>query len=177
MKIKERKISELIPADYNPRVLTDKEFEDLRKSFKNLDILEPAVINMRKGRKNIIISGHQRLRVAESLGMLKYPCIEVDFTLKKEKEANIRMNKNTGSFDIKLLGSEFNVSDLVGWGFDNSELKGIEVEINDVNIAKDLSNELKSYNVLEITCKDENDLEKLFNEIKERGYECKILKL
>ena len=43
MKIIDRNISELIPADYNPRHISDKQFKDLVRSFKNLDILEPAV--------------------------------------------------------------------------------------------------------------------------------------
>jgi len=117
-----RKISDLKPSEYNPRSLTEKQFADLKKSFENLGTLEPAFINQYPGRENIIISGHQRLKVAESLGMTTYPCLEVSFPPKKEKEANIRMNRNTGSWDFDLLANEFDEADLLEWGFEDSEL-------------------------------------------------------
>jgi len=122
MKIVYRKISELIPAEYNPRKITDKEMEDLKESFVKLGTLEPAVINQYLGRENIIISGHQRIKVAIELGMEEYPCYEVSFDPEKEKEANIRMNKNGGGWDFKLLEDNFSLGDLRGWGFTDMEL-------------------------------------------------------
>lgn len=123
LKIIYRKIAELKPSEYNPRKITDKEFKDLQTSFKNLGTLESAVINQYKGRENIIISGHQRLKVATSLNMDEYPCYEVKFPLKKEREANIRMNKNNGEWDYGLLESEFEIDDLKDWGFEDDELE------------------------------------------------------
>lgn len=122
MKIVNRKISELKPAEYNPRKITDKQFSDLKKSLKKLDILQPAVININVDRKNIIIGGHQRIRAAEALGKKEYPCIEVDFPIDKEREACIRMNKNTGDFDEELLSNHFDLDDLVYFGFEPKEL-------------------------------------------------------
>jgi len=119
MKIINRQIEELIAADYNPRRLSEKQFKDLEASFSNLGTLEPAVINMHPDRLNIIISGHQRIKVAKKLGLSEYPCVEVKFDLDKEKEANIRMNKNGGDWDHDLLGSEFEIEDLTEWGFDD----------------------------------------------------------
>ena len=58
------------------------------------------------------------------MGNIEYPCYEVSMTLEKEKEANIRMNKNTGSWDFDLLGSEFTKDELETWGWD-SELDDI----------------------------------------------------
>ena len=126
MKIVNRKIKELIPATYNPRRLSGKQFTELKKSFENLGTLEPAVINVNPERMNIIISGHQRLKVAESLGMIEYPCVEVNFSEKKEREANIRMNKNTGEWDFDILANEFDLDDLKDWGFD--DLPTIKIE-------------------------------------------------
>ncbi len=118
MAVIQRKISELRPADYNPRQLTKKQLNDLIESFKSLGTLEPAVINQYKGRENIIISGHQRIKVAQVMDMKEYPCIEVKFPLKKEKEANIRMNANTGEWDTDILANEFDTEDLIDWGMD-----------------------------------------------------------
>ena len=130
MKIVNRKISELIPAEYNPRKITEKEIKDIEASFNSLGTLEPAVINMHSTRLNQIISGHQRIKVYKLMGNSTYPCYEVKFTLDKEKEANIRMNKNTGSWDWDLLASGFEKEDLEDWGFD-SELDDIFGEDED----------------------------------------------
>jgi hypothetical protein len=126
-KIVQRKVAELVPAEYNPRKISEKQLNDLKKSFKNLGTLEPAVINMKAGRENIIISGHQRIRVATELGMETYPCIEVKFAEAKEREANIRMNKNTGEFDQDLLIEGFEIEALLEWGFEETELD-LEIE-------------------------------------------------
>jgi len=119
MKIINREIEELIAADYNPRRLSEKQFKDLEASFSNLGTLEPAVINMHPDRLNIIISGHQRIKVAKRLGMDHYPCLEVKFDIEKEKEANIRMNKNGGDWDMDILANNFEVDDLIDWGFED----------------------------------------------------------
>jgi len=121
MEIINRKIKDLTPADYNPRKLSDKQFNDLKKSIKTFGEMEPAIVNMHKTRENVIVSGHQRLKVAESLGYGEWPCIEVELTLKKEKELNVRMNKNTGDWDMDMLANHFETPDLIEWGFDDLE--------------------------------------------------------
>lgn len=121
MEINNRLVSELIPAEYNPRTISEKEFSDLLKSFKNLGTIEPAVINIHPDRKDIIISGHQRIKAAKHLGMEYFPCVEVNFTLDKEREANIRMNRNHGSFDMDILLKEFHQDDLTEFGFEITE--------------------------------------------------------
>lgn len=121
-EIKMRKISELIPAEYNPRKISEKQFNELKKSFQSLGTLEPAVINMHPERENIIISGHQRIKVAADLGMEEYPCHEVSFSLKKEKQANIRMNKNGGDWDFDALSAHFEGLELLAWGFEEKDL-------------------------------------------------------
>ena len=122
MKITEKKISELKPSEYNPRIITEKQFKDLQKSLKKLDVLEPAVVNINPDRLNIIISGHQRIRAASALGLKTYPCLEVDFDIDKEREANIRMNKNGGQWDFDALANNFDPDDLKYFGFEDREL-------------------------------------------------------
>ena len=100
MKIIEKLISELKSAHYNPRKLSAKQYEDLKASIGKFGAMEPAIINMHKSSINTVVSGHQRLKVASSLGLLKWPCIEVNLDLAREKELNIRMNKNSGEFDF-----------------------------------------------------------------------------
>ena len=130
MKIVKRKISELKAADYNPRKISDEQLNDLKNSIQRLGELEPVVVNMHPGRENIIISGHQRIKAAKELGYKEFPCYEVDFDESKEKEANIRMNRNTGEWDLAILLSHFEQTDLIDWGFEDFEIGGVNEDLD-----------------------------------------------
>lgn len=118
MEVIDRKISELIRAEYNPRKLSDKQFNELRDSLKRFGFVDPVLINVHKERENIIIGGHQRTKVWESMGNDTVPCVELSLTLDKEKELNIRLNKSGGEFDFEMLAEHFDQEELIDWGFD-----------------------------------------------------------
>ena len=136
MQTTERKISELIPAEYNPRQLSDKQFEDLKASLTRFGAVDPAIVNIHPERKDIIVGGHQRLKVAKSLGWETFPCVEVNLTRDQERELNIRLNKNTGSWDWDILGDLFDQEELTEWGFTDDELFG-NIEIEQVEAKED----------------------------------------
>jgi len=122
IKIKQRKISELNPAEYNPRQLTDKQYKQLKKSLKTFGCVEPVVINSNPMRKDIIVGGHQRCKVWADLGNDTIPTVEVELDESAEMELNVRLNKNTGEFDIDSLANYFDEDDLLTWGFSEHEL-------------------------------------------------------
>lgn len=103
MKIIKKKISELKPAEYNPRKIGSREKMELTKSIKKFDFVEPIVININPKRLNVVIGGHQRLEIAKSLGYKEVPCVGISLNEQDEKELNLRLNKNKGEFDPKLL--------------------------------------------------------------------------
>ena len=115
-------INKLIFAEYNPRQLKKDQYKNLKDSITRFGFVDPIIINTNKKRKNIIVGGHQRVRVANDLGIKKIPCIELDLTLEKERELNIRLNKNTGEWDYDALANYFDVDQLVEWGFSEAEL-------------------------------------------------------
>ena len=116
MQIVEYSSSDIIAAEYNPRQLTKEQYNNLKDSLQRFGLVDPLIINKNKERKNILVGGHQRLRIAREMGMDKIPCVEVDLELEKEKELNIRLNKNTAQWDMDLL-SNFDIVDLKEWGF------------------------------------------------------------
>jgi len=63
MEVVERKIKDLIKAEYNPRELTKDQENQLKDSLKRFGIVDPVIVNVNKERKNIIIGGHQRTKV------------------------------------------------------------------------------------------------------------------
>jgi hypothetical protein len=121
MKIIEKKISELIRAEYNPRRLTKEQYKQLKESLLAFGLVDPVLVNINEERKNVIIGGHQRAKVWSDLGHKSIPCIEFDLSLEKEKELNVRLNKNTGEFDFAMLANFFNEDKLIEWGFDEIE--------------------------------------------------------
>ena len=122
MKIVKRKISELIAAEYNPRKINKVQEQDLKDSLTRFGLVDPIIININEERKNIVIGGHQRLRVWADLGNTEIDCNQLDLILDKERELNIRLNKNGGSFDDELVKEYFDYEELTEWGFTPDEL-------------------------------------------------------
>lgn len=174
MKVINKKIDDLIEADYNPRQISIDDFEQLKKSLESFDCVEPAIVNKNPTRENIIVGGHQRIKAAKALEWKTFPCVLVDLTLEREKELNVRLNKNTGEFDYDLLANNFETDDLLEWGFKASDFDISETdEVDETDLSEELKQEIK----VEITAKDEEEAEELYNEFTERGLTCKILHL
>jgi len=142
-KIIQRDIDSLIFAEYNPRQLTKDQHQHLKDSIQRFGLVDPILVNKHKDRKDIIIGGHQRVRVAKDLDIDKVPCIELSLTYEKERELNIRLNKNSGSWDYDVLANMFEMEELQDWGFDDNDLKLLDLdeeieEIISENIDKDI---------------------------------------
>jgi len=123
IKIEYIKVSELKFADYNPRKATKQEFENLKENIEKFGFVNPITVNSNPARKNIIIGGHFRTRIAKDLKMDTVPVIYVDIAdIAIEKELNVRLNKNTGSFDFDLLANFYDNKELLSYGFTMGEL-------------------------------------------------------
>ena len=167
-KIINKNIDDLIFAEYNPRQLTKDQYQNLKDSLQRFGVVDPILINKNKKRKNIIIGGHQRTKVAKDIGLKKLPCIELDLSLEKEKELNIRLNKNVGEWDYDILANLFDIDELVEFGFKEEELEimnepeyedlidgdkekpyEIKIKVKDIDefdlLTEDLDNYLKKY--------------------------------
>ena len=124
-------IKELKSSEYNPRKLTDQEGADLMESIKRFGLVEPIIVNGAPDRKNIIIGGHQRYFICQEMGFEKIPVVYLDIAdIEKEKELNLRLNKNTGSWDWNLLGN-FDENLLLDVGFAPNDLS---VFLDDFNL-------------------------------------------
>ena len=157
IKIVKKDIDILIDSEYNPRQLTHEQFKHISDSIKRFGFVDPILINKNKDRKNIIIGGHQRTKVAKDLGYKEIPCVELDLTLEKEKELNIRLNRNTGEWDFDELGNHFDISDLEDWGFNDYDLRLITDESFDIEQVDEFS---ESINFL-IKCETVAELEEV----------------
>ena len=122
IKIRYVDIDVLQPAVYNPRKWDESAIKNLSQSIKEFDLIDPLIVNKAKGRENIVIGGHFRLEIAKRLGYKQVTVVYVDIPdIIKEKELNLRLNRNTGAWDFELL-KEFNISLLLDIEFDDSDL-------------------------------------------------------
>lgn len=117
-----KKVDELIPAEYNPKSCSPKEEAGIEASIKRFGFVDPLIINEHPDRFNIIVGGHQRVRIAKKLGYDTVPCVVVNLPLDKEKELNIRLSKNTASIDNAILAVHFSKELLEDVGFKSTEL-------------------------------------------------------
>lgn len=117
MRFETRSLSDLRPAEYNPRVpLTpaDPEYQSIKRSIEEFGYADPIVINA----DGTIIKGHQRRTVLMDLGYTEVEVIVLDIQDKaKEKALNVALNKITGKWDNAILKDLLLELDLEGYDF------------------------------------------------------------
>ncbi len=130
MEIQTLKVNEINPAVYNPRKDLkpgDPEYEKLKKSILEFDMVEPLVWNKRTGN---LVGGHQRLKILKELGIEKVEVSIVDLSEVKEKALNIALNKIQGEWDLPALKDlleelDTGAFDMEITGFDLKEIEDL----------------------------------------------------
>ncbi len=130
-RTEKRSVKNLIPLAGNPRHLTERQRKDLEASLQRFNLAEIPCINL----DNTIVAGHQRLSILIALGRGDE---EIDvrvpnrmLTPGEVKEYNIRSNKNTGEWDIETLKANFDLNELLEWGFTHEDFNALGLEIPD----------------------------------------------
>lgn len=145
-------IKELKSSEYNPRKWDEEALKQLIESIKRYDVVDPLIVNGAPERKNVVIGGHMRLKAAKDIGMTTVPVIYVDIlTIEREKELNIRLNRNTGEWDWLKLAN-FDQSFLSDVGFTSEELDDI-FGIDETPEQFDLQKELQKLDINNIEIK------------------------
>ena len=152
LQIVQVSVSTLKASEYNPRRWNESQAETLKESIRRFGLIDPLIANSAPGRENILVGGHFRLKVAKDLGLKEVPVVFVRITdLEKEKELNLRLNKNVGEFDFDLL-KNFDETFLKDAGFSTEELDEI-FDIDPTPERFDLEKELAKAGVTEVTAK------------------------
>lgn len=68
-------LSDLKPADYNPRKLEPEKFAKLQESLRKFGVIKPVIVN---GANGILTAGHQRTRAMKAIGMTHCPAIRIN---------------------------------------------------------------------------------------------------
>ena len=125
MQIVQVKIELLKPATYNPRKWDEAAISALKESITRFGMIDPIIANNAPERLNIVIGGHFRLYVAKQLGFTEVPVVYISIPEEeRERELNLRLNKNLGEFDYKAL-ADFGEDLLKSVGWQTEELDKI----------------------------------------------------
>ncbi len=137
-----------MPKSYrkNPRQITLKQFDSLSDSLARLGDLSGVVHELNTDE---IIGGNQRIKVfgiekceielvqtfdePDAQGTVaqgfiiwegkRYSYRQVRWNERQAEEANIVANRAGGSWDYDILANEFELSDLLAWGFEERDFK------------------------------------------------------
>lgn len=96
------KLSEIKPAPYNPREISDAALSGLRQSLEKFGLVDLLVVNKRNMR---IISGHQRFKILQQEGVESVTAIMVDLDEVSEMAMNVTLNSQeiAGSWTQALI--------------------------------------------------------------------------
>lgn len=130
-----KKVDNLIPQEVNPRTITTKQMEDLKKSLRRFNLAEIPAIDF----DGKILAGHQRIKALKLLGRGE-EMIDVRIPNRKlsddeAKQYLIGSNAIGGNWNFDLL-KDFDVDLLLDVGFDQNELSRIwdeDMESKDEN--------------------------------------------
>ena len=130
----QRKVSELVPYEYNPRKISDLDKERLKKSLEKFNLVEIPVIDI----DNTLIGGHQRVIILFELGrgeeIIDVRIPNRKLTEDEFKEYNLRSNILNGEFDYEKISEFFSDINLTEIGFDINSFNDFIQSENDVKI-------------------------------------------
>ena len=181
-RTEKRLVKNLLPYEKNPRTISEKQLEDLKRSLKKFNLVEiPAIDTDGK-----IIAGHQRIKALQILGRENE---EIDvrvpnrkLTPKEYEQYMLTSNAVGGDWDFEKLKS-FDMELLMDIGFSDDDLAtiwdgyleteddnfDIEKEIKEIKKPKTKLGDVYQLGMHRLICGDTTDLEiikKLFGKEK-----------
>lgn len=172
-------LADLAPAPYNPRKdlqPDDAEYKKIKRSVDRWGMVEPLVWNRRTGN---LVGGHQRLKVLIERGDTEGDVSVVDLDAQEERALNVALNKTGGDWDMPALSELLSDLDAHGFdatltGFDDKELEGLLTWTPDGEGDGGEAQDSDQW-ICAVTCTGEKDLQSLYEELSQRGYECRLI--
>ena len=137
MEIRKVKVSDLRPAEYNPRQDLkpgDREYEKIARSIDEFGYVEPIVWNETTGN---IVGGHQRLKILIERGETEVEVSVVRLNEHDEKVLNVALNKITGRWDTGKLTDLLKELQAEGamevTGFEDWELDALSMQYDHID--------------------------------------------
>ena len=188
MQIVKLKLAELTPntgqipgLPINPRQWTKGDVDKIAASLKETPELfeaRPVLVIPHDG-KYVILGGNLRYEGARANKEKEVPAIifPEDTPVEKLKEVVIKDNGAFGAWDYDELANNWDDLPLGDWGVPAWNETGEEMPPITAETKPDLSDQLDFKFRLEITFDTEEEQHALFDELTERGLQCRVLTL
>lgn len=161
------KLSDIHPYERNPRKITEKAVDDCAESIRQCGYKAKIIVD----ENNVIIAGHTRLQALQKLGWKECEVQrETDMTEEQKKKYRLLDNKTSenGQWDFELL--EWELEDMnfedYDFGFDLPEINFEKPEQKEAKYSESVS--------VVIECEDDEEAERIFNQLQEEGFKCRI---
>ncbi len=154
-RTEQRKVSELVPYERNPRTLSPKQEADLKKSLEKFNLVEVPAINA----DNMVIAGHARLKILHLLNrsdeIIDVRVPNRSLSKAEFKEYLLRSNVNHGSWLPEMLAEDYDIGELLEFGFDDLELGNMFDDLREVEDDEmDIEHEIEAARTTDIKCGD-----------------------
>jgi hypothetical protein len=119
----EVEIKSIKPNPRNPRQISTRQSQLLSNLMDKYGLIDKPILNL----DMTLIGGHQRIRILKKKRIKKVECWIAERQLEQHEldELCIGLNKNQGEFDYDILANNYEITDLMTWGFDEKELLDI----------------------------------------------------
>lgn len=106
----------------NPRQISKEQAQHLESLIKKYGMIEKLIVDM----DMMVIGGHQRLRILKKMKVKDVECWVPDRALDVDELDHlcVGLNLNQGKWDYDILANEYEVIDLLKWGFSEDQLLG-----------------------------------------------------
>ena len=165
------KISKVKGNPSNPRIIKNDKFKKLVKSIKEFPEmlkLRPIVVD----EDFMVLGGNMRLKASKDAGLSEvWIDIAEGLTEEQKKEFIVKDNVGFGEWEWDILANEWDSVQLADWGLDVWQNEDDE----QINESKDVSDNISEEYRIEIELTSEKEQEKMFEELTNKGYVCRIL--
>jgi ParB-like chromosome segregation protein Spo0J len=169
--------SDIIPYAMNSRTHSDEQINQVAASIKEFGFTNPILVD----EFNVIIAGHGRLFAAKKLGLNQVPTITLKGLTEAQRKAYViadnKLALNAGWDDDTLIAELNRLSELDFnlelTGFDANELARL-FDDEEPELQEETYSEV--FNVI-VECQDEQEQEKIFNQLHRDGYKCRVQSL
>lgn len=117
----------------NPREISKDQMKHLENLIKKFGLIDKPIIN----KDWTIIGGHQRIKILKKMKAKVVECWVPDEQIEQEDIDHlcIGLNLNRGDWDWDILANEWEVVDLLKWGFTEEQLVGNCKDIEEITSA------------------------------------------
>ena len=150
IEIKKMKLSEIKPNPKNPRIIKDDNYKKLIKSLKEF----PEMLSIREiivDEGLIILGGNMRYKALKELGE-KTALVKIisGLTEDQKKQFIVKDNLPYGEWDFELLQSDYELTDLDGWGLDTDFFPDKKAEEDNYEMPEEIKTDIKLGDLFEI---------------------------